>query len=160
FAKVTTCIVIEAAARSRAGVRRLRSLSPRRILTGPFCGSANETTSATSALSAAGFCRFLSRVGELPRTILTAPQPVSGKVTSCTLPVLPSIACWTASAEICGLDFEPPSAANPGNSVVAAPQKMLAKTRPRIVPLDRCDDLRHPQLIIIADLARDSMRIC
>src|SRR5215472_17161441 len=145
LAKVTTCIVIAVAGRSRPDVPRLRSLSPRRILTGLFCGSANETISATSALSAAGFGRVLSRPGELPRTILTALHPVSGKVISCTLPDVFSITCLTVSAEICGLGFDPASADNAVDTAIAAPHKMLAETRPRIVPLDLCGDLRHPQ---------------
>src|SRR5438270_8173801 len=145
FAKLTTCIVIAVAACGRLGTPRPRSLSPRRILTGLVCGSANETISAISALSAAGFCGFLSGAGELPRTTFTAPHPVSGKVTRCTLPALLSIACLRISTVMCRLAFEAASALHAGASAATAPKQTLAQIPPRIAPSIGAGDRSHPQ---------------
>src|SRR5260370_40831139 len=137
-------MVIAAAERSGAGLSRLRSASPRRILTCLLCESAKVTTSAISAFSAAGCCPALSRAGEPPRTILTALHPVSGKVTSCTLPVLLSIACLTVSTETCGLAFEAASAVHADHSAVPA-QKNTAEIPPRIAPSTGARGQKHPQ---------------
>src|SRR5271168_1077013 len=139
LAKVTTCIVI-AAGRTCPGIARPLSLSPRKIRTGPLRESSKVTISAVSAFSAAGL--FLLRSREPPRTIFTTPHPVSGKVTSCTLPVLLSIACLTVSMEICGLAFEAASAVHAG--AVTAQKNMLAQIPPRIAPSIGAGDQNHP----------------
>src|SRR5260370_29761873 len=148
-------MVIAAVERSWAGVPRLRSPSPRRILTCLLCESAKVTTSAISAFSAAGCCPTLSRAGE-PRTILTALHSVSGKVTSCTLPVLLSIACLTVSTEICGLAFKAASAVHADHSAVPAQKNTPAEIPPRIAPSIGAGDQNHPQR---RDILTDTPRI-
>ena len=133
FAKVTTCIII-AAGRTWPGVTRPRSLSPRKIRTAFLRGSAKVTTSAVSTFSATGFCPVLSCAGEPPRTILTGLHPVSGKVTNCTLPVLPSIACLRVSAVICALTFAAASALHAVHSAAPAQTNRIAQIPPRIAP--------------------------
>jgi hypothetical protein len=137
--------MVIAAGRTGSGMSRARSLSPRKIRTALLRESAKVTISALSALSVAGFRPLLSRAGEPPRTILTALHPVSGKVTSCTVPVLPSIACLRVSAEICGLAFVAASAVHADHSAVPAQTNTLAQIPPRIAPSIGAGEQNHPQ---------------
>jgi hypothetical protein len=70
---------------------------------------------------------------------------VAGKVISCTLPVLPSIACLRVSAEICGLAFDAASAVHADHNAVPAQTNALAQIPPRIAPSIGAGDQNHPQ---------------
>src|SRR6516162_5341543 len=118
FAKLTTCIFMTLAGRTCPGVT---TESPRMTLTGFAAGSAKAMISAASAFSALGFGLLWFFVDEPPRTTFTAPQPVSGKLTSWTLPLWLLMTCSTVWAEPCRLVFAAAGAAPAMTNAMLAP---------------------------------------